>query len=238
MFSSRIGMDRHPGIGSGRSGTARPRSVPYASRRARSIGPFRLHPAVVPIQYKRRAREGRAVIPRRRPPPSPSLTRVDLCRRVRGAGGRRPARRTALATATECLPLRGEGQFVASRVAGAGGPDRPGDPGAVAGEAGGLCSSEARILFGGRRGRPQRVVQLVFPDLPQQGARADPQELGGPLPVAPGLDQALLDRLALQIGQRDPRAVTRSPSRSTRSRGCSGAVRRAGRPGAGPCRWP
>ena len=64
-----------------------------------------------------------------------------------------------------------------------------------------------RDLVGGGGRRPQRILQLVIPDLPQQRARADPQELGGPLPVARGLDQALLDRLTLELGQRDPRAV-------------------------------
>ena len=58
---------------------------------------------------------------------------------------------------------------------------------------------------GGSR-RPQGIVQPVFPDLPQQRARADPQQLRGPLSIAPGLEQVLLDRLAFHVGQGSPLA--------------------------------
>jgi hypothetical protein len=54
---------------------------------------------------------------------------------------------------------------------------------------------------GGGRG-PQGIVDLVFADLPQQGARADAQKLGGSLPAARRVDQALLNRLALEQGGR------------------------------------
>src|SRR5262249_35845141 len=54
----------------------------------------------------------------------------------------------------------------------------------------------------GGAGRPPRILQPVSTYLTQQGAGADAQQVGGPLAVAPGLPQALLDRLALQIRQR------------------------------------
>ena len=89
---------------------------------------------------------------------------------------------------------------------------------------------------GGRR--PQRIFQPVFSDLPQQRARADPQQFGGLLPVAPGLEQALLDRLMLQVGQAwSPGGNAARPVRRRRSR-CLGAGRGAEMPGAGPIRRP
>ncbi len=57
-----------------------------------------------------------------------------------------------------------------------------------------------RVFIGGWGGWSQRIFQTKLADLAQQGARADPQEFGGPLPVSPGLEQALLDRLTLQLG--------------------------------------
>src|SRR5271166_2490076 len=73
----------------------------------------------------------------------------------------------------------------------------------------GRCLGDCRAYSdAGGAGRKGSSRLVVLPDFPQQGAGADPQEIGGPPPVASGLEQALLDRLALQIGQRAPRAVT------------------------------
>src|SRR4051812_23441573 len=53
---------------------------------------------------------------------------------------------------------------------------------------------------------PERIIEVVLADLPQQGAGADAEELRRPLAVAPGLRQAPLDRLALEVEQGHPRA--------------------------------
>ena len=70
-------------------------------------------------------------------------------------------------------------------------------------------SGNRSAFVGVGRGRPQRIIQLVLSDLPQERAGADAETLGGLLPVAPGLVQALLYGLMLQIGQNAPRSDMR-----------------------------
>jgi hypothetical protein len=48
-----------------------------------------------------------------------------------------------------------------------------------------------------RHARPQRVLQLVTAYFSQKRSCADPQNVGGPLPIAAGFEKALLNCLTL-----------------------------------------
>src|SRR5689334_3589188 len=56
----------------------------------------------------------------------------------------------------------------------------------------------------------QWIFNFVFSELAKQRASADPQEFRSLLSVAPCLEQVVLDRLALQAGQRHARTEPRT----------------------------
>lgn len=93
-----------------------------------------------------------------------------------------------------------------------------------------LIAQESMAWFVADKAGAKRVFHPIGSDLAEQSPGADPQQLGGPLSVAPGSEQAVLNRLPLEFGKSDTRTV---PDRSAIGVGNPGVrdqvVRKKGR---------